>query len=69
MDDTTLIVMLIPLVLIQLGLNIFATYDIYRHQGAKNSTVVWLVVIWFISMFGAILYFVFGRKEEFDERD
>jgi uncharacterized protein (DUF486 family) len=69
MDDTTLIMLLIPLVLIQLGLNIFATYDIYRRQGAKESTVIWLLVIWGISTFGAILYFVFGRKEEFDERD
>lgn len=70
MDDTTIIIMIIPLVLIQLGLNIFATYDIYKHKGAKDATAIWLLVIWGVSTIGAILYFVFGRKETFDdERD
>lgn len=63
MDTQTLIIMLIPLVVIQFSLQIYALYDIWKRKGAKNNTPVWVVVVLAFQMFGAIAYFLLGRKE------
>lgn len=67
--STTVILALIPLVAIQIGLQIFALYDIYRNKGARPTlpTWLWVLVILFGEFLGVIIYFLFGRKE--DEED
>lgn len=63
MDGTTLAA-IIPLAILQIGLQIYALYDIYKRGGAKdNNTILWVLVVILGSMLGTIAYFVFGRKE------
>lgn len=66
MDDTTLILALIPLVLIQVGLALFALYDITQRKGARPPlpTWAWVVIVLVINLIGPILYFALGRKED-----
>lgn len=55
---------IIPLVIIQFGLMIFAVLDVLKRPKTKNlSQVIWLLIVVFVSMAGPILYFVIGRGE------
>ena len=63
MDTRTLILVLAPLVIVQVALQIYALVDVWRHKGAKSNTPVWVVVILLFQIFGAIAYFLLGRKE------
>ncbi len=63
MDNTT-IVALIPLIILQIAVQLYTLYDLYKRGGAKNNTPVWVVVIILFQLLGPILYFVLGRKEE-----
>ncbi len=58
--------LLIPLVLIQIGLLIFALLDLVkRPQEALNgSKVMWVLIIALVNVIGPILYFIVGRKDE-----
>ena len=61
----TIIALIIPLVLIQLGLLIFALVDLIRREKVKGGNkVVWALVIVFINIIGPIVYLIFGREEE-----
>ena len=54
----------LPLIIIQLGLMIFAIVDIARKGKTKNLNVlVWIIIVVCINMIGPILYFVFGRSD------
>jgi hypothetical protein len=64
--DNSTIAALIPLIIIQIGLQIYTLYDIYKRGGAKGNTVVWVVIVALGQLLGPILYFVFGRKEEIE---
>jgi hypothetical protein len=69
MDDKTLILLIIPLVLIQLGLMFTALYDIYQRKGVRPPlpVAVWVLIVILGEMLGPVLYFLFGRKEEDSE--
>lgn len=62
--DTTTILALIPLVIIQITVQLYALYDIYRRGGARSNTPVWVVVIVLFQLLGPIVYFALGRKED-----
>jgi hypothetical protein len=64
-DLGTLIPILIPIFVIQIGLLIAALYDLTRPtRGVKGgSKVVWALVIIFINLIGPILYFLVGRED------
>jgi hypothetical protein len=67
MDTQELLTILAPIIVIQIALQIYALYDIYKRQGAKdNRTLLWVVVVLVFNFPGIILYFVLGRKEETD---
>jgi hypothetical protein len=64
-DFGTFFAILIPILVIQLGLLVWALYDLTR-PGRKvkgDSKVVWALIIIFISFIGPILYFLVGREE------
>ena len=66
MDQTTLLLAISPLILISLGLEIFALVDLVRRkprqvQGGKKW--VWALVILLVSLIGPIAYLVAGRTE------
>lgn len=60
-----LLPLLIPIIVIQLGLLVWALYDLTRpgRRVKGDSKVVWALVIIFINIIGPILYFVVGREE------
>ena len=55
----------IPLVVLQLGLLIFAIVDLLRDDRAVRggNKGVWAVIIVFVSLIGPILYFLVGRED------
>jgi hypothetical protein len=60
-----LVPLLLPIVAIQLGLVVWALYDITRpsRRVRGDSKVLWALVIIFVNLVGPILYFLVGRKE------
>jgi hypothetical protein len=60
---SNLLPLLIPIVILQLGLVIFAITDLVRRKRTKGPKWVWALVILFVNIFGPIIYFIFGREE------
>ena len=58
-----LLPLLWPLIVIQVGLMIFALIDLSRRSAARGPKWVWALVIIFINIIGPIVYFVVGREE------
>ena len=56
--------LVLPLVLLQLGLLIWALIDLTQpdRRVRGDSKVVWALIIIFIGFFGPLLYFVVGRE-------
>ncbi len=63
--DSTILLLLIPVVVIQLGLLVWGLYDLTRPERRVkgDSKVVWALIIIFINLIGPILYFLVGREE------
>jgi uncharacterized membrane protein len=64
-DLGTLLAVLAPVLLIQLGLLIWALYDLTRpgRRVKGGSKVVWALIVIFVNIIGPILYFLVGREE------
>mgnify|MGYP001563687723 CR=1 FL=1 len=63
--DPTFLLVLVPVLVIQLGLLVWALYDLTR-PGRKvkgDSKVVWALIIIFVNLVGPILYFLVGRED------
>ena len=56
--------LLIPVLVIQLGLLVFALVDLVRRQRTKGPKWVWAAVIVFVNIIGPIIYLLVGREEE-----
>jgi hypothetical protein len=56
--------LIIPLLLIQIGLAIFALIDLSRREKTRGPKWMWALIIIFGEMFGPIIYFLVGRSEE-----
>jgi hypothetical protein len=63
-DSTTLLV-LAPIIVLQLGLLIWGLYDLTRpdRRVRGDSKVLWAIVIIFIGIIGPVVYFLLGRQE------
>ena len=61
----TFFAVLIPILVIQFGLLVWALYDLTRpaRMVKGDSKVVWALIIIFVSFVGPILYFLVGREE------
>jgi hypothetical protein len=61
----TFFAVLIPILVIQLGLLVWALYDLTRpaRKVKGGSKVVWALIIIFVSFVGPILYFLVGRED------
>ena len=66
MTEIQIVLLLLPLVVIEVGLVIFALRDLLRSERRVrgDSKLMWGIIILFISLFGPILYFVVGREPE-----
>jgi hypothetical protein len=55
---------LLPLLLIQLGLIVWALVDLSKRERVKGgSKIVWVLVILIFEFIGPILYLAWGREE------
>ena len=59
-----LLPLLIPVLIIQIILLVFALVDLAKQRATRGPKWVWAVVIIFVNLIGPILYFILGRKEE-----
>ena len=55
--------LLIPILVIQLLLIIFALVDLVRRDQTRGPKWMWVLVILFVNMIGPIIYFLVGREE------
>jgi hypothetical protein len=55
--------LLIPILIIQLVLIIFALTDLVRREQTRGPKWVWVLVILFVNMIGPIIYLLLGREE------
>ena len=64
--DTTVVAIVAPLVLLQLGLVVLALRDLIRPERRVRgpSKLLWGVIIVVGELLGPIVYFLFGRQEE-----
>lgn len=58
--------LLVPIVLIEMGLLIFALLDLLKRpeEQLKGSKTMWLLIVVLINIIGPIIYFALGRKDE-----
>ena len=54
---------LIPILLLQLALMIFALVDLIRRERTKGPKWLWALIIVFVNLIGPILYFIIGRED------
>jgi len=54
--------LLIPIIVLQLALMIFALIDLSRRSRTKGPKWLWALIIIFGELLGPILYLLFGRE-------
>jgi hypothetical protein len=65
-----LLPMLIPVILLEFGLLVWALLDVIRREHVKGGNkLVWVLVIVLINIIGPIVYFLFGREEDSADKD
>jgi hypothetical protein len=55
---------LVPVILLELGLVIFALRDLSRRDRVNGPKWLWALIIVLIQLIGPMLYFVIGRRDE-----
>jgi uncharacterized membrane protein len=63
--NTTLLLALLPLLLIDLGMVIYCIVDLYRpeRQVRGGNKILWLLIILLVSTLGWVAYLLAGREE------
>jgi Phospholipase_D-nuclease N-terminal len=66
MSDTQIVLLVLPILVIEIGLILFALRDLLRPERRVrgDSKLMWGILIVFIGLLGPILYFTVGRQEE-----
>lgn len=54
---------LIPIILIQLALMIFALVDLNRREHIRGEKWMWVLVIIFVNIVGPVVYLIMGRED------
>lgn len=62
--DRTQIALIIPVIILYLALFLTAIIDLARNWQTRKNSIIWLLVIIFINIFGPVIYLIFGRKED-----
>ena len=55
---------LIPIILLEIGLMVFALLDLSRRERVNGPKWAWALIIILIQLIGPIAYFVAGRADE-----
>lgn len=63
MSDTQLLLLLSPIILIELGMKIFALLNLRKQRETHGPKGVWVGVILLVSL-GWLIYLLVGRKQD-----
>ena len=65
MNDGQLVLLLLPILVIQIGLMIFALWDITRPERRVrgDSKLMWGLIVVLVGMLGPIIYLAVGRED------
>lgn len=63
LDLISLLPFLIPVIVLEIGLMVWALVDISKRERVKGNKVIWILVVVLINLIGPIVYFLFGREE------
>ena len=64
MDAATIALVVVPLLLLQLGLMLFALYDLFQEdRRVRGDKIIWALVIAFVNVIGPLIYFFVGRDD------
>ena len=64
-DILSILPLLIPVIILQFGLMIYALVDLIRREKVKHLPKYgWALIILFFNMVGPIVYLIVGRSEE-----
>ena len=61
MDERTILLVL-PILVLQIALMIFALVDLVRNPNPNGPKWMWAAIIVLLNLIGPILYFVIGRR-------
>ena len=64
--EMLILILLVPVVFI---IPIIALVDILRNEFNGNDKLIWVLIILFLWIIGAILYFFIGRKQKITRPD
>jgi hypothetical protein len=66
MTSTQILLLVLPIILIEIALILFALRDLLRPERRVrgDSKLMWGILIVFISLLGPILYLTVGRQDE-----
>ena len=66
MDQSTILLLILPIVILEIALIVFALRDLVRPERRVrgDSKLLWGIVIVLFQLIGPILYFVVGRDTE-----
>lgn len=65
MDATTIALVLVPVLILQVGLMLYALYDLFQEDRRVrgDSKIVWALIIFFVNLLGPLCYFFVGRDD------
>ncbi len=69
METLELVKLLIPLIILQLGLILYALFDLKKNGVRNLNKTAWIIIIIVINMIGPILYLIFGRGDGYHAED
>jgi len=65
MNVTEILKLVWPLILVQVGLQVYAIVDLVKRKKTRNLTpVIWGIIIVLGEIIGAAVYLLLGRSEE-----
>ena len=65
MNPATVALLLIPILIVQVGLLLYALYDLFQEDRRVRgeSKMLWALIIFFVNIIGPLIYFFVGREE------
>jgi ABC-2 type transport system ATP-binding protein len=64
MDAPTIALVVMPFLIIQVSLMLYALYDLFQEdRRVKGDKIIWALVIFFVNIIGPLIYFFVGRDE------
>jgi uncharacterized membrane protein len=62
MSSSTIVLMVMPLIVLQIALQVYAIYDIWKGWEITPERWLWVIIVLVAGLLGPLAYFVLGRK-------